>query len=151
MTARDVQLDLRGDVAVARFEGEIDLANAPMVSAQILAGVPNDAIGLVIDLSAVEYIDSVGLRMLFSVVRSLQASRQAVAIALEHASPIRKLLKMTAVDEAIVLRSCVDECASALQDQGSTDLSQAEPSRVDRLSSIQCVAPDPGDASTSAS
>ena len=117
MTARDVQLDHRGDVAVARFEGEIDLANAPMISTQILAGVPNDAIGLVIDLSAVDYIDSVGLRMLFSVVRSLQASRQAVAIALEQASPIRKLLKMTAVDEATLLRSSVDECASALQDR----------------------------------
>jgi anti-sigma B factor antagonist len=117
VTARDVRIDVRGDVVVARFEGEIDLANAPMISTQILGAVPNDAIGLVLDLSAVHYIDSVGIRMLFSLVRSLQTSRQALAITLDQGSQIRKLLKMTALDEAVLLRSSVDDCAAALQDR----------------------------------
>jgi anti-anti-sigma factor len=117
VTARDVQIDRRVDVVVARVEGEIDLANAPMISTQILGAVPNDAIGLVIDLSSVQYIDSVGIRMLFSVIRSLEATRQSVAISLDQGSPIRKLLKMTALDEAILLRSSVDDCAAALEDR----------------------------------
>jgi anti-sigma B factor antagonist len=117
MTARDVEIERCGDVVIARYEGEIDLANAPMISTQILGAVPNDAIGLVIDLSAVRYIDSVGIRMLFSLVRSLQSVRQGLAIALEQGSPIRKLLKITALDEAVMLRSSLDECAAALEDR----------------------------------
>lgn len=66
MSGRGIEIDRRDDAVVVRLEGDIDLANTPTLSATILESVPNDALGLVIDLSDVRYIDSVGIRMLFT-------------------------------------------------------------------------------------
>ncbi len=118
MTPPPVEVTRREDIVVARLEGDIDLANTPTVSAAVLEGVPNDALGLVVDLSDVRYIDSVGVRMLFTFIRSLQASRQGMAIAVPEGSPVRKLLKITHLDEATVFRGSVDEAADALRDGG---------------------------------
>lgn len=119
MTARRVEITRHGDVIVARLEGDIDLANTPTVAAAVLEGVPNDAVGLVVDLSDVRYIDSVGVRMLFTFIRSLHASRQGMAIAVPQGSPVRKLLKITHLDEATMFRASVDEATGALQEGGT--------------------------------
>lgn len=119
MTGRSVEIIRRGDVVVARLEGDIDLANTPTVAAAVLEGVPNDAIGLVVDLSDVRYIDSVGVRMLYAFVRSLHASRQGMAIAVPPGSPVRKLLKITHLDEATLFRGSVDEATGALREGGT--------------------------------
>ena len=119
MSGRSIEIDQRDGVVIARLEGEIDLANTPTLSATILEAVPNDALGLVVDLSAVRYIDSVGIRMLFTFVRSLHASRQGMAIAIPPESPVRKLLKITHLDEAAVFRASVDDAVVALRESGS--------------------------------
>ena len=102
MSTRGVEVTMSESVVVARLVGDIDLANTPSVSSVVLESVPNDALGLVVDLSGVRYIDSVGIRMLFTFVRLLHASRQGLAVAVPPESPVRKLLKITHLDEAIV-------------------------------------------------
>ena len=119
MNVRGVELTRHGDVVVARIDGDIDLANTPTVSASVLENIPNDAIGLVVDLSAVRYIDSVGIRMLFTFARSLNEARQGMAVALPPGSPVRKLLKITHLDEATVFRASVDEAIEALRESGA--------------------------------
>ena len=116
---RGVEVTQHEDVVVARLEGDIDLANTPTVSATILQSVPNDALGLVVDLTDVRYIDSVGIRMLFMFVRSLHAVRQGMAIALPAESPVRKLLKVTHLDEAAVFRDSVEDATLALREGGA--------------------------------
>jgi anti-anti-sigma factor len=119
VSARGVEIERQGDVVIARFEGDIDLANTPAVSATVLGGVPNDSLGLVVDLTDVRYIDSVGIRMLFTFIRALHAARQGMAIALPAGSPVRKLLKITHLDEATVFRSSVEEAVTALREGGT--------------------------------
>jgi anti-sigma B factor antagonist len=119
MSGPGIEVSRHGDVVVARLEGDIDLANTPTLSARVLESVPNDALGLVVDLCGVRYIDSVGVRMLFTFVRSLHASRQGMAIALPIGSPVRKLLKITHLDEATVFRDSVDEAIEALREGGT--------------------------------
>lgn len=119
MSARGLEVSRQGDVVIARLDGEIDLANTPTVSAAVLEAVPNDAVGLVIDLSGVRYIDSVGIRMLFTFVRSLHASRQGMAIAVPPDSPVRNLLKITHLDEATPLRASIDDAIVALRESGT--------------------------------
>ncbi|HEX6381442.1 MAG TPA: STAS domain-containing protein, partial [Acidimicrobiia bacterium] len=72
--SRGIEITRQDDVVVVRLEGEVDLANTPTLSAAILEAIPNDVAGLVVDLCDVRYIDSVGIRMLFSFVRSLHAA-----------------------------------------------------------------------------
>ena len=115
MTARDVRIQRCDDVIVAHLEGEIDLANTPMILTQILQAVAGDAIGLVVDLSGVRYMDSVGVHMLFRLIRTLLGSGQGLAIVMEGTSPLRKLLKITNLDEAAALRASIDECIEALR------------------------------------
>ena len=117
--SRGIEIARQDDVVIVRLEGEIDLANTPALSARILEAIPNDAAGLVIDLSGVRYIDSVGIRMLFTFVRSLHASRQGMAVALPPDSPVRKLLKITHLDEAATFRDTSDEAIVALREGGA--------------------------------
>ena len=119
MSGRGVDITVHGDVVIARLSGEVDLANTPAVSAAVLEAVPNDAIGVIIDLADVRYIDSVGIRMLFTFVRSLHASRQGMAVAVPPESPVRNLLKITHLDEATELRDTVDEAIVALREGGT--------------------------------
>jgi anti-anti-sigma factor len=116
---RGIEISHRDGVVVARLEGDIDLANTPTLSCAILEAIPNDAVGLVVDLGDVRYIDSVGIRMLFTFVRSLHASRQGMAVAVPPDSPVRKLLKITHLDEAAVFRGTVDEAIVALGESGT--------------------------------
>jgi anti-anti-sigma factor len=109
----------QGDVVIVRLVGEVDLANTPTLSAAILEAIPNDSAGLVVDLSGVRYIDSVGIRMLFTFVRSLNDSRQGMGVAVPPESPVRKLLKITHLDEAAVFRDTADEAAVALREGGT--------------------------------
>ena len=119
MSSRGIDIDERDEVVVVRLEGDIDLANTPTLSATILEAVPNDSLGLVVDLSDVRYIDSVGIRMLFTFVRSLRDSRQGMAVAVPPDSPVRKLLKITHLDEAAVFRTTVEEAVVALREGGT--------------------------------
>jgi len=119
MTVHGIVIDVADDVVVARISGDVDLANTPTLAARILESVPNDSAGLVLDLSGVRYIDSVGIRMLFNFVRKLHASRQGMAIALPPESPVRKLLKITHLDEATVFRDSVGEATDAVRQIGT--------------------------------
>jgi anti-sigma B factor antagonist len=119
MNRHGLEITRQGDVVIARLDGEIDLANTPTVSAAVLEAVPNDAVGLVIDLSGVRYIDSVAIRMLFNFVRSLHESRQGMAIAIPPDSPVRRLLKITHLDEATEFRDSIDEAVIALRETGT--------------------------------
>jgi anti-sigma B factor antagonist len=119
MNVPGLEITREGDVVIARLDGEIDLANTPTVLAVVLEAVPNDVAGLVIDLSGVRYIDSVGIRMLFTFVRSLHDSRQGMAIAIPPDSPVRKLLKITHLDEATEFRDSIEEAVAALWESGT--------------------------------
>ncbi len=119
MSGRGIEIEQQDDVVIVRLDGDIDLANTPALSATILEAIPNDVAGLVIDLGAVRYIDSVGIRMMFTFVRQLHASRQGMAVVVPPDSPVRKLLKITHFDEATALRATIDEAIVALRDSGT--------------------------------
>ena len=54
------------DVIVGELSGEVDLSNAADLEGAISESVPNSARGLVLDLTALTYIDSSGIRLLLS-------------------------------------------------------------------------------------
>lgn len=116
MTFQKVTTYRSGRAIVGALEGDVDMANVETTGAQLLGAVPADVEGLVIDLSAVRYIDSAGIHMLFDLTRRLAASRQRLALAVPEGSPVRGLLKITNVNEAAVIAGSVDQAAGALLD-----------------------------------
>lgn len=115
MTGRPLELRRVGDFVVARLTGDIDLRNVTSISSDISDAVGNNSLGLVVDLEATRYIDSVGVHMLFTLIRRLEASRQGMALLIAEESPIRNLVKITNLDEVVDVRPTLEECLTVLE------------------------------------
>ena len=111
-----VAVSCHDDVVVATVSGEIDISNVAAVGATIAEALSHDALGLVVDLGSVSYIDSAGIRMLFELARRTETTRQSLGIALDDSSPVRRLLKITNIQEVVALCGTVDECAAAMRE-----------------------------------
>lgn len=96
-------LTLSGDesVPVATLAGEVDMSNADEIARRLADAVPNNAAGLVIDLSAATYLDSAAIRVLFDLARRLGNRQQRVHAVVPMKSMIRRVLQLTQVDAVI--------------------------------------------------
>jgi stage II sporulation protein AA (anti-sigma F factor antagonist) len=108
-------------VVIASLRGEIDLSNATEITDALLGGVPNEALGLVIDLSDVSYLDSAGVRMLAELERRLGWRSQAFRVVAPEGSRTRKVLSVAGLDGLLVLDTSVDSASASMK--RSTDVS----------------------------
>lgn len=94
----EFKLSEEGHVLVARIAGEVDASNAGELRLVISERLPASATGLVLDLSAVTYLDSSGVHLLFDLGRRLRARRQAVRLVVPEGAPVRRVLALCNVD-----------------------------------------------------
>ena len=87
--------------AVVYVQGDVDLASAPELGAQLADAVRHGP-RLVIDLAGVTFLDSAGLT---AIVRAYRASGQiAEALILRSPSPaLRRLLATTGIDRLVTI------------------------------------------------
>lgn len=78
MTDQWVSFSTFGDAELVRLSGEIDLANAPEIGRAIVARM-SAAGKVLVDLTAVSFLDSAGVRLLDSLIGDLG----------DHGTPIR--------------------------------------------------------------
>ena len=98
-----------GEVLTSRVIGEIDLSNASELEEIIVDAVPNTALGMVVDLSGVEYLDSAGVRMLVHLVERFRWRRQVMRAAAPDGSRVRGVLSMAGADGVIPVDATVIE------------------------------------------
>ena len=79
MSDADVRFTASGPVVVAHVSGELDMSNASDLASSMAGAATNDLLGLVLDLSEVEYMDSAGIHMIFTLRESLRRARPAAA------------------------------------------------------------------------
>jgi anti-sigma B factor antagonist len=79
----------RADLALIVVEGEIDIFTAPRLQESLDEGIDNGAQRLVVDLSAVPFIDSSGLGVFVSGVRRLQPQGGHVDLVCDRANVLR--------------------------------------------------------------
>jgi anti-anti-sigma factor len=106
MTSADIVVEASEDLPVARVTGEIDMANADDVAGRLGAAVSNAARGLVVDLAAVHYVDSAGVRGLFDLAGRLRRRGQYLATIVPEDAPLRRVF------EVIELRRVAAVCAT---------------------------------------
>lgn len=106
-----VTLEERDGVTVAAISGEVDISNATIVS-RTLTGLPNLAHGLVVDLSAVEYLDSTGISLLHELAVRLRQRSQRLIVVCPAQSPPRRVLQLTALHSSVTI---LDELLPAIQ------------------------------------
>jgi anti-sigma B factor antagonist len=91
------------DLRVVQIVGEIDASNVEEMRAETLAGLPNSALGLVLDLRRLTYIDSAGVAYIFEVAERLRRRGQAVALVVPPNAVIRRSLEITEVGEVAAI------------------------------------------------
>ena len=103
-------------VVVASLSGEIDLSNAAEITDALLVGVPNEALGLVIDLSEVSYIDSAGVRMLAELDHRLGWRAQALRVVAPEESRSRRVLEIAGLERVLSLDTTVEAARTSVHD-----------------------------------
>jgi anti-sigma B factor antagonist len=103
------------ELQIARVAGEVDVSNAGKLEEDISGAVPNDAAGLVIDLSDTSYLDSAGIRMLFELRQRLGGRRQSLAIVVPQEALIRHALVVTEVEQVLPIHHTLDDALDALR------------------------------------
>jgi anti-anti-sigma factor len=83
-----------GDVVIARLTGELDIAIAESVGRKIADAVPTSARGLVVDMSALDFMDSSGVSMLFGLNRQLGSRRQQLRVVASAGGPVARVLEI---------------------------------------------------------
>jgi anti-anti-sigma factor len=110
-------LDVRTEdgVVIARLIGEIDLSNARPIGSLVAGAVPNDAAGVVLDLTDTTYLDSSGVHLVFDLAERLSSRQQRLALAVPDGSRIRRVLDLVNMKASVPVEVTVDAAATAVR------------------------------------
>ena len=89
------------DIVVARIYGEVDISNAGEVSTQLHAAFGNAHRHAIVDLSETSYLDSIGIRLLFTLAESLRDRRQELHVVVPPNSLLLRLLELVDFARAV--------------------------------------------------
>jgi anti-sigma B factor antagonist len=104
----------RDGAVVVSVGGEIDLSTAPAFEAAIATALEGDPPVLVIDLSDVSFMASVGLRVLAATQEKFGKSAQVAVVASNPAAS--RPIQLTGLDSVISLYPTLDEALIAVDE-----------------------------------
>ena len=110
-----VQVEEQDGWAVVRASGDIDLTTAPRLREQLVKLVVGGQPRVVLDLQAVDFVDSTGLGVIVGMLKRTRSQGGDLRL-VSTRTGLRKILEMTALDQALPLAATVQE---ALTDPGS--------------------------------
>jgi len=99
---------------VAAITGDLDIANAGILVDTVIpeiGGGPTS--GVVLDFSAVDFMDSTGLRALLEIARRLEDDAARLVL-LNPAGSVRKLLALAGLDERIPVAISLEQAEASL-------------------------------------
>jgi anti-anti-sigma factor len=103
MTARVDTCAEDGSMHIA-LSGEIDLANAAAVEDELRAAISHQPSAVSVDLTDLTYMDSVGIRILFTLASRLKPLRIMLELIVPLDSPIRRLIELSGFESLASLR-----------------------------------------------
>ncbi len=98
-------------VAVA---GELDISNVGALEAAAF-DLPNEGLGVVLDLTRATYIDSATLGLLFKLQRGLQRRGQMLRVVCQPGSAAQRVLELTGFDSELSSESDPDRAIAAIR------------------------------------
>jgi anti-sigma B factor antagonist len=112
MTGEQVTYARMGTTELVRLSGEIDMANAPLIGREIVSYVRGDG-GVLIDLTAVSFLDSAGVRLLDALVGDLDDHGRPIRLVVGETGPARMTLQLCAFRDDL-LATDVERAAEEL-------------------------------------
>jgi anti-sigma B factor antagonist len=88
------------DRLILELDGELDMANAGLLEEAVASADLNGALAVVLDLRALRFVDSTGLKVVFR-IRSLvrQGGRQFAVT--QSSGQVQRMLNLTRLDEHV--------------------------------------------------
>ena len=86
------------------LSGEIDLANAATVEDELRAAISHQPSAVLVDLTNLTYMDSVGIRILFALVSRLKPLQIMPTLIVPLDAPIRRLIEIAGFETFVCLR-----------------------------------------------
>lgn len=114
MPLASLKLEMQDPVAYAEIRGEIDMSNAADLRHELSARTPNDALGLVLDLREVDYLDSAGIHLLHHLRQDLRAGGQKLRLVIVQDSPVSHTLRLAGIDWGEDISETVDAAREAV-------------------------------------
>lgn len=115
MNLADVHFSDHERLTVATLTGEIDLSNADAIETAITEATPNQVLALILDLSALGYLDSAGIHLIYKLREKLRARGQGLRLVIPADSPTRDALRLAGVvqnvDTSETLEAAMKELA----------------------------------------
>jgi anti-anti-sigma factor len=100
------------DRLVAALVGDIDIACSADVEAGLAAELERGSQLVVLDLSRTTYLDSSGIRMIFSLARSLQAQQRELRVVVSDEAIVRRVVILSRLDAAVRIFPTLDAALS---------------------------------------
>lgn len=107
-------LSREGRAVLAKLSGELDLATRAEVQHRLFAWISNDDDGVILDLTALAYIDSAGLAMVFDLAARLRRHGQAMHVVVPPGAQPWKTFQVVGAGSTMGLHGSVTEAVAAL-------------------------------------
>jgi anti-anti-sigma factor len=99
---------------VAMIEGELDISNAAQMASAIRERLPNDARGLVLDFTDLQFIDSAGIRAVFQLRQDLANRSHEIKLVVPAGAPIARALEIVDVPGTIGTLETADAAVESI-------------------------------------
>jgi stage II sporulation protein AA (anti-sigma F factor antagonist) len=90
-----VEVHSRGDAIRIALIGEVDLSNADETESAVVSAISNHTSEVDLDLSDVGYLDSAGLRVVYSLALRLRRAQIGLRITAPLESPARRAIEVS--------------------------------------------------------
>lgn len=114
MNLADLRAREDDGVVIVTVTGEIDMSNAGELRDAIIEATPNAALGLVLDFTSVDYIDSTGIHLLYRLGDGLRARGQTLRVVIPPGSPSSDALRLAGVQRHVDVVAELDEGVRAV-------------------------------------
>lgn len=114
MRLADLQLLEEGRVVIARLVGELDLSNTANIGGVLTEHIPNGALGLVLDLTDLEYLDSAGIHLIYELREKLRARGQALQLVIPADSAAHDALRLAGVSGHVATSATVADAVAGI-------------------------------------
>jgi anti-anti-sigma factor len=111
----DLTFSSDGDLVVASVRGEIDMSNAGEIGEAIARRLSNEALALVFDLTACEYVDSAGIHLIYELHDRLRNRGQEIRVVIPPGALIGEALRLADVPRAVGAAETVEDAVASLR------------------------------------
>ena len=115
MKLADLRIERHDSVVCATLRGDVDMSNSLEIREELSQAIPNEALGLVLDLAGVDYLDSAGIHLIHRLSENLRSRGQKLILIIPPDSLINDTLRLAGLDWAQDRAESVEAAREVLQ------------------------------------